>query len=88
MAHRTAICRRDPHSGHRPREWSRDEYVSFMDEHSRPFIESKALDAAAWDKFLALFEYVRVNVDRPKTTRVCRGIASERAAHLLSGNVA
>ena len=45
------------------REWTREQYVNFMDEHSKPFIERKALDAAAWDKFLALFDYVRVDVD-------------------------
>jgi glucose-6-phosphate 1-dehydrogenase len=45
------------------RDWTREHYVNFMEEHSKPFIERKALDAAAWDKFLALFEYVRVDVD-------------------------
>ncbi|WP_144108027.1 glucose-6-phosphate dehydrogenase [Paraburkholderia sp. BCC1886] len=44
--------------------WSRDEYISeFMELKARPFIEKKAFDAAAWDKFLALFEYVRMDVD-------------------------
>ena len=46
--------------GRRP--WSRDEYLSFMEEHSKPFVGDKVIDAAAWDRFLALFEYVRVDV--------------------------
>ncbi len=44
--------------------WSREEYISeFMEAKAKPFIEKKAFDAAAWDKFLALFEYVRMDVD-------------------------
>ena len=44
--------------------WSREEYISeFMELKAKPFIEKKAFDAAAWDKFLALFEYVRMDVD-------------------------
>ncbi|MEA3087216.1 MAG: glucose-6-phosphate 1-dehydrogenase [Paraburkholderia sp.] len=44
--------------------WSRDEYINeFMEAKAKPFIEKKAFDAAAWDKFLALFEYVRMDVD-------------------------
>ncbi|MFP3648603.1 glucose-6-phosphate dehydrogenase, partial [Paraburkholderia sp. SIMBA_054] len=34
-------------------------------QKAKPFIEKKAFDAAAWDKFLALFEYVRMDVDSP-----------------------
>ncbi|MGF6758662.1 glucose-6-phosphate dehydrogenase [Paraburkholderia sp. GAS334] len=45
------------------KNWTRDEYLAFMEEHSKPFVEHKALDAASWDKFLALFEYVRIDVD-------------------------
>lgn len=44
--------------------WSREEYINeFMEAKAKPFIEKKAFDAAAWDKFLALFEYVRMDVD-------------------------
>ncbi|WP_133645272.1 glucose-6-phosphate dehydrogenase [Paraburkholderia flava] len=46
--------------GRRP--WSRDEYLGFMEEQSKPFVGDKAFDAASWDRFLALFEYVRVDV--------------------------
>ena len=36
--------------------WSREEYINeFMELKAKPFIEKKAFDAAAWDKFLALF---------------------------------
>ena len=47
------------------KSWSRDEYLAFMDEHSKPFVEKKCLDSGAWDKFLSLFEYVRIDVDSP-----------------------
>lgn len=44
--------------------WSREEYINeFMELKAKPFIEKKAFDAGAWDKFLALFEYVRMDVD-------------------------
>src|ERR1700758_2754707 len=46
------------------REWVRDDYLKWMDEQSRPFIESGAYESAAWDRFLSLFEYVRVDVDQ------------------------
>jgi glucose-6-phosphate 1-dehydrogenase len=45
------------------KDWSRDDYLAFMEEHSRPFVDAKALDAQAWDKFLALFDYVRIDID-------------------------
>ena len=45
------------------KNWTRDDYLAFMEEHSKPFVEHKALDPASWDKFLSLFEYVRVDVD-------------------------
>src|SRR5262252_235256 len=46
------------------REWQRDDYLKWMEEQSRPFIESNAFDSSAWDRFLSLFEYVRVDVDQ------------------------
>ncbi|CAG4895198.1 glucose-6-phosphate dehydrogenase [Paraburkholderia gardini] len=45
------------------KNWTRDEYLAFMEEHSKPFVEPKALEPASWDKFLSLFEYVRIDVD-------------------------
>ena len=45
------------------KDWSRDQYLAFMEEHSRPFVDSKALDPQSWDKFLALFDYVRIDID-------------------------
>jgi glucose-6-phosphate 1-dehydrogenase len=45
------------------KDWSRDDYLAFMEEHSRPFVDAKALDGQAWDKFLALFDYVRIDID-------------------------
>ncbi|NIF56339.1 glucose-6-phosphate dehydrogenase [Burkholderia sp. Ax-1724] len=46
--------------------WSREQYIGeFMEQKAKPFIEKKAFDAAAWDKFLAIFEYVRMDVDSP-----------------------
>ncbi|PLZ03927.1 glucose-6-phosphate dehydrogenase [Burkholderia sp. WAC0059] len=45
------------------RDWSLDQYRGFVDEQSRPFVDDKALDAQAWDRFLALFAYVRIDVN-------------------------
>src|ERR1700730_9602329 len=44
------------------RDWTREQYLSFMEEQSRPFVDSSALDVQAWDKFLALFDYVRIDI--------------------------
>ncbi|WP_090681986.1 glucose-6-phosphate dehydrogenase [Paraburkholderia phenazinium] len=46
-------------------DWSREQYLSFVEENARPFVDSKALDAPGWDKFLALFDYVRVEIGSP-----------------------
>ncbi|TDV13909.1 glucose-6-phosphate dehydrogenase [Paraburkholderia caballeronis] len=45
------------------RDWSIDQYRQFVDEQSRPFIDEKAFDAQAWDRFLGLFTYVRIDVN-------------------------
>jgi len=46
------------------RDWSREQYVQFVEEQSKPFVDKKALDPQAWDTFLALFDYVRINIDQ------------------------
>ncbi|KAG0162026.1 hypothetical protein DFQ30_004418, partial [Apophysomyces sp. BC1015] len=45
------------------KDFSRDQYLAFIDAHSRPFVDSSALDVQAWDRFLALFNYVRIDMD-------------------------
>ncbi|KQR74269.1 glucose-6-phosphate dehydrogenase [Burkholderia sp. Leaf177] len=47
------------------RDWSREQYVQFVQEQSKPFVDAKALDPQSWDTFLGLFEYVRINIDQP-----------------------
>jgi len=44
------------------RDWTRDEYLAFMQRQSRPFVDSKAIDEQAWESFLATFEYVNLDV--------------------------
>jgi len=46
------------------RDWSRDEYLAFMEKQSRPFVDSKALDVQAWESFLATFDYVNLDVSK------------------------
>jgi glucose-6-phosphate 1-dehydrogenase len=43
-------------------DWSRDDYLNFMQTRSRPFVESSALETAAWESFLSLLQYVRIDV--------------------------
>jgi glucose-6-phosphate 1-dehydrogenase len=38
--------------------WSREEYLAFIDSHSPAFIDETALTAAEWQKFLARLSYV------------------------------
>src|SRR5690349_11187223 len=48
------------------KDWPRENYLkNFMEEQARPFIDAKVFDAQSWDKFLALFDYVRVDVENP-----------------------
>ncbi|WP_321799509.1 glucose-6-phosphate dehydrogenase [Caballeronia sp. J97] len=48
------------------KDWAREDYLrNFMEEQARPFIDAKVFDAQSWDKFLALFDYVRVDVENP-----------------------
>ncbi|KMZ13895.1 Glucose-6-phosphate 1-dehydrogenase [Candidatus Burkholderia humilis] len=48
------------------KDWTRDDYLkNFMEEQSRAFIDKKAFDAQSWDKFLALFDYVCIDVENP-----------------------
>ncbi len=43
-------------------DWTRERYLEFVETHSRPFVEVKAQTPEAWQAFLAIFEYVRVDV--------------------------
>jgi len=45
------------------RDCSLEQYLQFVDEQSKPFVDKKALDAQAWQTFLALFEYVHIEID-------------------------
>jgi glucose-6-phosphate 1-dehydrogenase len=47
------------------KDWTREQYLTFMEEHSRPFVDKAAVEQAAWDNFLALFEYVRIDIGAP-----------------------
>jgi len=46
------------------RDWTRDEYLAFMQKQSRPFVDSKAMDVQAWESFLATFDYVNLDVSK------------------------
>jgi glucose-6-phosphate 1-dehydrogenase len=46
------------------RDWTRDEYLAFMQKQSRPFVDSKAMDVQAWESFLAAFDYVNLDVSK------------------------
>ncbi|WP_118183254.1 glucose-6-phosphate dehydrogenase [Paraburkholderia phosphatilytica] len=45
------------------KDWSREQFLAFMEEQSRPFVDAKAFDAQAWDRYLSLFDYVRIDVN-------------------------
>ena len=67
--------------------WSREEYIAeFMEQKAKPFIEKKAFDAAAWDKFLALFEYVRMDVDSADAAINAPGTLTVQNPHLALTN--
>ncbi|MBK5089920.1 glucose-6-phosphate dehydrogenase [Burkholderia sp. R-69927] len=42
--------------------WSREEYVEFVQKQSHPFVDSKALSVEAWSSFLNLLDYVCLDV--------------------------
>src|SRR5471030_1324158 len=43
-------------------DWTRERYLEFVETHSRPFVDVKSQTPEAWQAFLAIFEYVRVDV--------------------------
>jgi glucose-6-phosphate 1-dehydrogenase len=42
-------------------EYDRDAYVEFVQQQSRPFIESKNLEERAWQEFLQMLDYVALD---------------------------
>ncbi|MEY4317939.1 MAG: hypothetical protein RI902_1747 [Pseudomonadota bacterium] len=42
--------------------WSLDEYIAFIDQHSPPFIEKSEFDQGTWKSFLARLTYVSLDV--------------------------
>jgi glucose-6-phosphate 1-dehydrogenase len=43
-------------------DWSRDEYLAFIDKNSPPFIDKEALADADWQKFLSRLAYVSMDI--------------------------
>ena len=46
------------------KDWTRDEYLEFVQKQSRPFVDSAALEGNAWQSFLATFDYVKLDVSK------------------------
>ncbi len=45
--------------------WTRDEYLSFIDNHSPAFIEKNAFSRSDWQSFLSRLSYVSMDVTSP-----------------------
>jgi glucose-6-phosphate 1-dehydrogenase len=60
-------------------DWTRERYLEFVETKSRPFIEPKALSPENWEAFLAIFEYVKIDVTSAEDYR--------RLAEVSSGDV-
>ena len=45
--------------------WTRDEYLSFIDNHSPAFIEKNAFSCSDWQSFLSRLSYVSMDVTSP-----------------------
>ncbi|WP_246327023.1 glucose-6-phosphate dehydrogenase [Burkholderia guangdongensis] len=43
-------------------DWTREQYLNFVEERSRPFVDNHALNDQAWESFLARFDYARVDI--------------------------
>jgi glucose-6-phosphate 1-dehydrogenase len=60
-------------------EWTREQYVQFIDESSRPHIEVASLQPAAWDAFLQRLDYVCMDATRAddylRLAQVCQADA-------------
>ncbi len=50
-------------------DWTREEYLRFVEERSRPFVDAHALTPEAWDSFLSCFDYAHVDIEVPDTYR-------------------
>lgn len=43
-------------------DWSREQYLNFVEERSRPFVDSHALTANTWQSFLSRLDYACVDI--------------------------
>lgn len=65
------------------KNWTIDDYRAFMEEQSRPFIDAKAFDAQAWDRFLGLFQYVIIDVNNPDDYANLRNASRDNAIRVF-----
>ena len=60
--------------------WSREQYVAFIDQTSRAYVETHAMQAEAWQSFLQRLDFVSLDATAPE------GYA-ELAAHCQPGSI-
>ncbi|QGZ63444.1 glucose-6-phosphate dehydrogenase [Paraburkholderia acidisoli] len=65
------------------KNWTIDDYRKFMEEQSRPFIDAKAFDAQAWDRYLGLFQYVIIDVNNPDDYTNLRNASRDNAIRVF-----
>ncbi|MEX3948957.1 glucose-6-phosphate dehydrogenase [Paraburkholderia sp. EG287B] len=65
------------------KNWTIDDYRKFMEEQSRPFIDAKAFDAQAWDRYLNLFQYVIIDVNDPGNYANLKAASREHALRVF-----
>ncbi|WP_322102811.1 glucose-6-phosphate dehydrogenase [Paraburkholderia sp. J41] len=65
------------------KNWTIDDYRKFMEDQSRPFIDAKAFDAQAWDRFLGLFQYVIIDVNNPDDYAHLRAASRDNAIRVF-----
>ena len=60
-------------------EWTRQEYLDFIDQHSPAFIEKDAFIAGDWQNFLNRLAYVSMDVTNPSDFEKLKGLCDTQA---------
>ena len=62
--------------------WSRDEFIAFVEEKSRPFVEAANFDAAVWERFIARLDYLQLDAGDGQAYGALKARLTAGAVHI------
>lgn len=63
--------------------WTLQEYITFIDQQARAFMDTHAFEASAWQSFLARLHYVRVDVTQANDYQQLRSVCAQPALRVF-----